>query len=764
MAAAVAAAITAAPPADYSANLSSQVVSPPQAPTRDDRATAVRDSTRRALTHKDSVVVLAPLAVRAPVVPPRWALLSYARLGRDDLTMGGRDPGQMLRYAKAVAGATLDDDRVYVDGLPATRLPAAEAIATLAINPDPFSVLYSESDQNVVDVITADPDRTVHWGGGHTSKAYGARNPLAPQLRSRRIFSDGRLNGPVPFTPFTFSTDLMLARLVEDRPVFGPSATGATQTDVAHSEARSQSVMVGLAGHWHRNTRVGVTVTATDADDTGGETGGFVRPEAGSRHTSNSRDARLVAETDLGRYRFRTGIAFAAGTNSFLAAPSSAALMVLETFVSGGSPFRSMRMENTEWRWNNVVATPTSSSLIGWSVAQSTEAEALVPNPEGQLIFGTLAEYRRWLSGEAAGTWMGASNRVSQRFASTTAAIYGQQEWHVGPAAILRSGVRADYQSDDGVLLSPRVSLSVLWGRATMTSGVGVFRQNWTNTVLLQARRYRCKIGCVADAFVGSGNLGADVQPLRSEIEPAFARPGALVFRHGVSIGSGRLTSGAEYSWTAAFSRPGSRRLADGNTLVDRLESTRQLRRHQLHTRVGYDSRVGSLVAHYEWVLSHDDSGGPFSFPERQDDLASEWAPSAGVSPHNASIVAGLPRLAGIETSVVFTARSRAPLNLRTGLDVDGTRLYGDRGGRKRNAGLGPGFRSLDAYAHRRVRVPFLSFGARPTWVDLSLLGENLLGNRNYLAVGSSLASPFLGRPVTAMAGRSVRLSLRMVR
>ncbi|MGQ0815596.1 MAG: hypothetical protein ACT4O1_14265, partial [Gemmatimonadota bacterium] len=620
---------------------------------------------------------------------------------------------------------------------------------------------------NIVELVSADPDRAFRGNAGYTSNAKGARNPLAPSLRARRTFADGEISGPVPFTPIVFSTSMASVRIAEDRPVFGSSGGASPEIDAVQSSARSQTITTALAGNWHEGGRARLSITAIRADDVGAQAGGFVHSESAGAHTLISRDARLVAETSLGRYRYSTGIAYTSGHNSFAAAPTSPSIMVIETLIRGGAPFQTMNIKSTEWRWNNVLTNPARSGMIGWSVGQSSDSELLVPNAEGQLIFGTPGDYDRWLIGQPAGTWVRARGRFDQRIQSTTAAVYGERAWRPASMLDVRTGLRTDYQSGDGVLISPRVTLVASWGRASVHGGIGLFRQNLVNTVLLQAKRYGADGAAsqqiTAGPFGDRGGISSDTTPLFSRIDAGFARPAAIVMRYGLQFRGERVTYGAEYTWTAAFSRPGSRRLPSGTGWVDLLESNRSLRRQQIHASLGYQSRAGSMVAHYEWVVSHDDADGPFSFPERKNALGAEWARSAGVAPHNLSIVAGLPTLLGIEGALVFAARSRAPLNLRTGLDRDGTGLYNDRGGRRRNDALSPAFRSLDAYAHRLFQIPLLTVGNRTPAIDVSLFAENLLGSRNYLAIGSSLASPFLGRPVAALPGRSVRWSFRLM-
>ncbi|MGQ0815794.1 MAG: carboxypeptidase regulatory-like domain-containing protein, partial [Gemmatimonadota bacterium] len=77
-------------------------------------------------------VPVAGIVVAAHKDTLRWAPLASARLGAGIHALVGRDAERLMRFAKALAGTTLGEDRLYVDGLPASRLPAAQTIAGLA--------------------------------------------------------------------------------------------------------------------------------------------------------------------------------------------------------------------------------------------------------------------------------------------------------------------------------------------------------------------------------------------------------------------------------------------------------------------------------------------------------------------------------------------------------------------------------------------------------------------------------------------------------
>ena len=60
-----------------------------------------------------------------------------------------------------------------------------------------------------------------------------------------------------------------------------------------------------------------------------------------------------------------------------------------------------------------------------------------------------------------------------------------------------------------------------------------------------------------------------------------------------------------------------------------------------------------------------------------------------------------------------------------------------------------------------RIALPIPGGRSRQkTQANIGLHVENLLDNRNYLAVGSILGSPLFGVPLGALPGRSLRLAI----
>ena len=710
-------------------------------------------------------LAIAPLeqaiTVRGSAAPLSWTPIGSVSLRPMDLDTTAWDAARLVAYAKARAGATLRDDRIYVDGLPASVLPRSDRIEQLTVNADPFSAAYSESDQNVIDIVSATPDRTFRWSTGAVPRAFGGRNPLAPALELFHRSFDVSLAGPVPRAPFTFALDGYRSRSREGRAVAVSPAVAVP----AASGMAAYGVSATLVGELRDSVRTRLAITAGGGGTDAADVGGFTRPDAAQSSAGRAAEIRFTVDAGKEHHRFRSGIVYGVSTTSLHAASEEPGLLVLDTLVAGGAPVAASDTALRNWTWNASVTPVDESWVIGWAAGTERSEEQLLPNRYGQSIFGTPAAYDAARDGAIA-TRVRLVGALHQMQETTTAALYAQKPWRLSPAVAVRAGIRADYQSGDSVALSPRLSWQARRGTVKVQSGAGVFRQSWSTDVLMRAGRFR---EGAAEWQMVDGSLDAPgsvelVRPVHSVLDPAFARPRSLVISNGIERRLARIAYGVEHRWTTGAGRVAARRQHADAGWVDVLESSRSLVRHQIHTSLEYILGRGTITAHYEWMAARDNGDGPFASPAAPDDVSTRWARAAGVSRHHVSVVVSPPAVAGVSSGVIVTSRSAAPLDIRAGRDLDGSLLYADRGGLRRNAGTRPGYQSVDAYLQRRTRLPGLRWRGDPLFVDALATADNLLGLRNYGSIGAVSASPFFGRPVTASQGRALRVTFRVTR
>lgn len=185
----------------------------------------------------------------------------------------------------------------------------------------------------------------------------------------------------------------------------------------------------------------------------------------------------------------------------------------------------------------------------------------------------------------------------------------------------------------------------------------------------------------------------------------------------------------------------------------------REAGRLPAHLRVQYRWKEQNLIGNYEWVHSRDDTDGPFSFPEFQDNLCAEWVPSTGVSVHNTSVVGNFRLPDSISLTVLGSWHSSTPYTILTGEDLNGDRLFNEHKGLPCNSGKGPAYRSVSLYAYRHLWLgKFLSKKKGGLGADVGIQIENVLGNRNYMILDPVSSSPLFGQPLAAFPSRPVRL------
>lgn len=692
----------------------------------------------------------------------RWAALGSATIDRREFDALGWDSGAALRLARARAGATLQHDAVYIDGAPASTLPPAAAMRSLSLNADPFSVLYSESDANVIEIDSAVIDRRFRWSANVAPLRLGARNPLAPDLEQRRRVSGLSVDAPLPGTPMTLSLYGASHSYSEGRPVItgeGPQAGGAL------AAGSGSSVSAQLSGEMGRGLRTTLSVTSAFGRDEAISVGGTVRPEATMAGSTGSVDGRWMLEVARPQLRHRGILTYSSMDTVLEAASTDAGTLVVDDETSGGAPIAASRTSERRLGWTQIVDSADGGWLSGASVAHESSTEDLVPNAAGQWQFGSRAALERARYGGEAATLLRASRPTRQVVEQTTAALFLQRRWEVNGVSV-RGGLRSDYQSGDGHLLSPRLSVRRAVGPFTLRWGGGIFRQHWSTAVLTQARRFASGRSDreLLTATLSAADAPISRQALLSDVGADFARPRSLVVVSGIEWSDASVDLGAEHRWTRGSHRPGMRRVMVDAGWLDLLESRRRLERHQVHARIQLRLRLVDVLANVEWIVSRDDGDGPFAFPENQSDVRERWARSAGVAPHHFSIVVTPPLIHGVSAGLIMIARSSAPLDLRTGLDLDGSGLFVDRGGFARNSGAGPAYRSLDAYAQRRVVLPFVRFRHRPVCAVAVFTADNLWGDRNITSVGTIRLAPTSARALGAAPGRTVRLSVRFAR
>jgi hypothetical protein len=715
------------------------------------------------------------VAVKDDILSP--TSLASTSVSGDDLRVISDNENDLVAYAKLLAGVQSGSDHIYVDGLPTDHLPPAGRIETITINANPFSAEYSDGSNTHIDVVTKNAERKFRLDTGGVSLGTSARNGLDSRLSSASNTVGVGLMGPVPYLPLAFTSDVYFTDRHREEPIEAiiPPVQGFPIVTVAGVPARDSNTLLRLGAEYSKNdsSHVNASLYNGMARNSNMNVSGLTLPEAGVGKNATAREFRVTLRMTGRNYVYRGGIVTDWSSTDSRANSSSLGISVSGAFIAGGADISRQSIQKTRWTVKNVVEFSAGKHYwsAGSTISRMGDDETTIPNPFGGIHFETLDQYiQSATAGAHTGIGLITRGQGQARYSSYAAAPFVEAEILRRGWVSVRGGLRADYQTAGGMRLSPRVSVAAVLGGFVLKAGSGMFVQNWASNIFLRVmendghhlQQFLVPNASLADVEGGTATL---VSHIVSEIAPNLAPARDWVCKFSVEHPLGRFAPGIEYTWTDGTHLLGSQRLSAPTGWTDVLESNRTLRKQQFHLRTQLSIKGQSITAHYEWIDARDDTDGPFSFPAKQGDIRGEWAPASGISPHNFTVVGNMKFRNVISLALVEVMRSPASLNITSGADVQENGLYTDRAGAPRNSGRGPAYNSLELHAHRRIPLPrlFPEFKQK-TYLDVGVHAENLLGNKNYVSLGTVIGSPLLGRPLAALPGRSIRFSFSFQR
>lgn len=710
------------------------------------------------------------ISVRAETIFP--ASLESVTLSGNELREISSNSMDLITYAKELAGAYSGSDSLYVDGLPADHPPPADRIAAIAINADPFSAEYSDAGNNHVEIITKTAEREFRITDLGLSLGTRAPDGLNPSLGSTSTTASAGISGPVPFLPLAFTTNVRYADRQAEEPVEAvvPSVAGSSITPVAAASTGSRNLAYGLGTDYSQQEalRVRASLYVMNTSYTNMGVGGLSLPETGVNQNSSGQEFRATF-TETGKHFVSRGGIAADWVHTDLNADSTAlGLSVLGAFNTGGADISRETSQWMRWTLKDVTQFNWNNHLwsIGATVSRRADMENTIPNPHGHIYFNDSNDYvLSATTGADLGTAMIMQGSGNVGYTSYTVSPFVEAELLRRTRYSVRGGVRADAQTDGGVLFSPRFSAIANLRGFVLGAGTGMFLKNWSNDIFLKVmendghhlQRYLITNTSLASVTSGTESLQPEIiSALAPSLEPMRDWESKLSLERPIS----NFLPGVEYTWTDGTHLTGSQRLSSLIGWTDWLESNRAQQKHQIHVRVRYKMSSQTFTAHYEWIHSRDNTDGPFSFPALQSDIRGEWGPSSNIAAHNVTFVANSKVGKAVSLTVVENWHSAYPLNLISGLDPENNGLYTDRAGLPRNSGREGNFNSVDLFAHRRFALPEFLLGPRlKTYLDCNLQVLNALGNRNYLTFGNVIGSPVFEQPLAAAPGRSFRFA-----
>ena len=278
--------------------------------------------------------------------------LSSVTLSDLELKLISNNTQDLIRYAKTLAGTTLGQDRIYVDGLLSSSLPPAEAIAQITVNRDPFSAEYAESDRNHIEITTKSPDRQLRFNFSGASLGFGGGSVLASDTAATSRSTTLGLSGPIPRSPLTFSMHGSLGYLRKDQPILATTlqdGTGSGDFSVAPSTNSTGSVYFGTYYSRSTTVRANFSFYETRVKSSNRNVGGLTLPEAGMVSDFRTREVRATLEMVGTHHLYRGGVVLNQRDSHAWANNTDLGIAVLDSFVAGGPAIVDSRIRHMSW-------------------------------------------------------------------------------------------------------------------------------------------------------------------------------------------------------------------------------------------------------------------------------------------------------------------------------------------------------------------------------------------------------------------------------
>jgi hypothetical protein len=678
--------------------------------------------------------------------------LSSAVIDSSDLALAGPDLAAQLDFARQLAGGLVGAERIYVEGMPAAVPPPATAVSRILVNADPVSAEFSGVDEIRIDIEMKPLDRRWRFSASLPSFSGGGGSPLASSGQPVTRGESVAISGPLPWRPLTFS--LSTSRFDESRqPVFVSRMADGMTTDPGFRSGIRSDNLTAVAAYTSARVIFRATWTQAGAASSHAGAGGVNDPSTAIDTDSSNKTFQATWRIRDGSRVHRGGIVLYADRLAANADSPAAASVVTAQLRSGGSEVASDARRTATMTLKHVVEQLGTSCPweAGIQIDQATVNDVRTLNPLGRLQFESM--------NASTATWIVTSGVESGSVTANDVAVFAEKTMMNTPRALVRTGLRFDWQHHDGLFVQPRIAAATRVAGFQVTGSAGLFIKAWTPDLFVSAaesdgtRATTRVFHEVQPQSIAQLELGAG-ERLRSTLDPAFSRRHDVVLRAGVHRPIRWLQSGVEHTWTLSDSLPGMVRLRGNDGLVDHIASHRRLRRHQTDARISTRWHGQSVTTYYTYTRSFDDADTPGLTPSLSQDGSDQWGPTNGIARHAAGMAATVTLPLRIRVSTLIGARAGFPYNVVTGRDVAGLATFADRGGLPRNSEVLPVSRTASVYAMRSVRLKRLPW----TGVDVGVRADNITNRINVTAVGRVIGTPLFGVPIGAAPGRSIRV------
>jgi hypothetical protein len=677
------------------------------------------------------------------------------------------DPEDLRAVLEALAGPAAGPGgaQFYVDGFTAgSRLPSKDTIREIRINQNPFSAEYDRLGFGSIQIITRPGTDKFHGFGAFdfSDESLNSRNPFASNrapYQSRFYF--GGVSGPLLAKRATFFISAG-RREVDDNAVVNatildPSLKVAPLSRAVVTPQREGHLNLRLDSQINPKHTLSAQYTYIRLSRENAGVGEFSLPSR-AHATANREQAARLTETAILSARIvnETRFQFIQGHRSQTASDSTPSIYALEAFLGGGSPIGLSSIgENRFELHNNTTVSAGGHTLKfggrlrGISVANISRmnfngtyafAGGLAPRlgADDQVVrdasgavaleqITSIERYRRTLVflqqrrspaeirelGGGATQFSIAGGNPEARVTQIDFGGFIHDDWRVTPNFTLSSGLRYEAQNniDSHLDFAPRLAFAWAPGksgsgprRTVIRGGFGVFFDRFSESYVLQARRYN---GVNQQQYIVSDPSALDLFPAVPDVGAlaAFALPQTtrLVspdLRTPYTLQSAfsierqlpfNFTASASYLHTRTLHLLRSRNLnaplpgaearpsGDGDN-VFAYESSGIFKQRQLI--IGVNNFVGrrlNLFVNYILNQARSDTDGAEIFPANTYDLSGEFGRSLLDVRHRLVLGGAFNAPWGVSLSPLIIARSGTPFNITTGRDANGDTLFTER-------------------------------------------------------------------------------------
>lgn len=650
------------------------------------------------------------------------------------------DPDELRAELEELSGpgAGPNGGQIYIDGFLGGQLPPKASIREIRVNQNPFSAQFDKLGYGRTEIFTKPGTDRLHAQfliTGNDS-AFNARNPYGgakPSYHSE-LYSgvlSGALSKKISFFA-TFEKQNFQNVAAVDALVLAPNGSPVTEQQNVPNPQDRLNASGRLDIQVNQANVLGIRYQLTNLSDQNDGVGQLALASQGYDSYTHENTVQLSDTQILGAKAINeTRLSFTQTDTRQDAVSPDHGIVVLGAFIGGGNTIGNttnalsrVELQNYSsysspahfWRWGgilrlNMADTTSTQDFNGYFTFASLSAYAVT---ESGLAEGLTPEQIQ-MNGGGAAQYLVRSGQPNLSNTYLEAALYVEDTWKVRKNFNLTYGLRVETQNDIPLRpnFAPRIGMAWTPRRMgdrsalVLRGGFGIFYDRFDQGNVLLANRLN---GILQqqftidspDTFPNTPVLGPDAQAFRTIYVPDPGLRAPYTIQSAVSAeksihghGSVSVTYLNSRGVHQLLSRNINAPLTDTYVPDDPLSGMRPFglignlyqfeapgifRQNQIVTNVNIalGSRI-VLFGSYAFGYAKSDTNGAMSFPSNQYDLSLDYG-RAGFDIRHRVLVGGSIALPdGFRLSPLILGHFGIPLDITTGLDLNGDGIFNDR-------------------------------------------------------------------------------------